>query len=277
VSRASSSEVHQVRELDELLLHAVRDHLPAALVAGEVVQLLVAVLPLRHHEAGPLRDRPRLLYVRSLRAGEELPVQHRVGGDVVEDDARVQTLHPLRDLAHVLAGLLQRHFARVHLVLGVGGVLADVDGGQRHVVQGVAEGGEAAAGALLAAGVGQRPFVGVVKAVLQPLPQLRQVGGAHDLAEVSRRGYLLAGEDADAEGEAVVFAAELVHAVLGHRHLPLAHLDAHVGVAAVALALRVAGKEVGHGVPHLRERLDTHSLGHVYPSEAIDGTRGNPP
>jgi len=33
----------------------------------------------------------------------------------------------------------------------------------------------------------------------------------------------------------------------------------------------IGGDQVEHGVPHLRDRIDTHSLGHVYPSEAIDG------
>ena len=59
VPRQLQGEGHQVRELNELLLNAVRDQLPSPLVAGEVVQLLVSLRPLRHDEAGPLGVGPR--------------------------------------------------------------------------------------------------------------------------------------------------------------------------------------------------------------------------
>ena len=49
---------------------------------------------------------------------------------------------------------------------------------------------------------------------------------------------MLAGENADAESEAVVLTAELVHPVFGDGNLALADLDADVGVLAEALALR---------------------------------------
>ncbi len=63
-------EVHQMGELDEFALQPAGDQLPTALVAREVVQFLVTVLPLGHHEATPLGDSPRLLDVRSLGADE---------------------------------------------------------------------------------------------------------------------------------------------------------------------------------------------------------------
>ena len=111
----------------------------------------------------------------------------------------------------------------------------------------------------------------MVQPLLEPLPYLRQVGRAHNPPEIAGRDHALTPQNTDAEGEAVVLAAELIHPILGHRHLTLAHLNANVGVATVTLATAIGGDQVEHGVAHLRDRIDTYSLGHVYPSEAIDG------
>src|SRR3990172_5606008 len=76
---------------------------------------------------------------------------------------------------------------------------------------------------------------------------------------------MFAGKDADAEGEAVVLAAELVHPVFGDGGLALADLDADVGVLTEAFGSGVGGDEVVDRVSDLGDNVNADLLGHGEP------------
>src|SRR5439155_1357213 len=141
----------------------------------------------------------------------------------------------------------------------------DVDRGEHDVTKHVAEDGRAAARTLFRSSVGDRAVVGVVERFAQALAEAGEIGCAHHLAAVAGRRYAVAGDNADAEGAAVVLAAELVHPVLGDPNLALPHLDAHVRVAAAALDFRVGRNEVEHSLAQLPDDVDGDLAGHAGP------------
>src|SRR5581483_2024903 len=86
------------------------------------------------------------------------------------------------------------------------------------------------------------------------------------LAEVAGRLGAVAGDDAHAEGEAVVLAAELIHAVLRHRGLAFVDTDAQVGVMAVVTGAWIGGDEVRHGGADGGDGINRYSLWQAIPS-----------
>ena len=218
---------------------AVGEDFPAALVAGEIVQLKVAVFAGADHDGEALGLGEGLVDVGAVGTDEQLAHQLRAYRGGAVDYLSGGILQGLAAVHRHLDRGVQWDGAGVGGVDGGDGVHGGGDGGQRGVGEGCAEEGKAAAGAFFLGGAGGGSLVRLLQAIADDGFDVGGVGLAQDAAVVSggggrwaaARGW--AGDGADAEIEGIILAAGFGVAVFRHRALFLADFDAEVAVAEV--------------------------------------------